>query len=88
MDELRRTIAALSPAVVERLGLEAALRQLAARFRKQHSAGVPLAGFSLESRDFRLEVQEVIYRVAQESLQNVLKHSQATRVKVLSGFGR
>ena len=34
VDELRRTIAALSPAVVERLGLAAALRQLAARFRQ------------------------------------------------------
>src|ERR1019366_4335237 len=38
--ELRRTIGALSPAVVERLGLEAALRQLAARCRQQQSADV------------------------------------------------
>jgi signal transduction histidine kinase len=33
VDELRRSIATLSPAVVERLGLAAALRQLSARFR-------------------------------------------------------
>jgi signal transduction histidine kinase len=83
--ELRRTIAALSPAVVERLGLAAALRQLAARFRKQRSAGVRLhispgvAGLSLEA-------QEVIYRVAKEALQNVFKHSQATSVKLLLGW--
>jgi len=32
--ELRRLVAALSPAVLERLGLKSALRQLAARFRK------------------------------------------------------
>src|SRR5260370_10865078 len=83
--ELRRAIAALSPAVVERLGLEAALRQLAARFGKQQSAGVHLrispviAGLSAES-------QEVIYRVANEALQNAFKHSQATSVKLLLGM--
>jgi two-component system, NarL family, sensor histidine kinase UhpB len=85
VDELRRAIAALSPAVVERLGLEAALRQLVARFAKQQSALVQLrvspgiAGLSAES-------QEVIYRVAGEALQNTLKHSQATSVKLLLGL--
>ena len=32
---------------------------------------------------FPMEMQEVIYRVAQESLQNVLKHSGSSRVKLL-----
>lgn len=80
--ELRRTIAALSPAVVERLGLEAALRQLAARFRTQQSAAVRLR-ISPGVAGLSLEAQEVIYRVAKEALQNVLKHSQATSVKLL-----
>ena len=84
VDELRRTIAALSPAVVERLGLEAALRQLAARFRKQQSADVRLR-ISPGIAGLSAEAQEVIYRVAKEALQNVLKHSQATRVKLLLG---
>jgi signal transduction histidine kinase len=82
VEDLRRTIAALSPAVVERLGLAAALRQLAARFGKRHPARVEVrmpAKFPEVSREGR----EVIYRVAQESLQNVLKHSGASRVKLL-----
>ncbi len=85
VSELRRTIAALSPAVVERLGLKAALRQLAVRFGKQQSAEVRLripsamAGLSGEA-------QEVIYRVAKEALQNIFKHSKATSVKLLLGF--
>ncbi len=80
--ELRRTIAALSPAVVERLGLEAALRQLAMRFRKQHSAGIRLR-VSPGISGLSTEVQDVVYRVAKEALHNVLKHSQASSVKVL-----
>jgi signal transduction histidine kinase len=82
VDELRRTIATLSPAVVERLGLVAALRQLSARFGKQQSADVRLrisAGFA----GLSLEAQEVIYRVAKEALQNVFKHSKASLVKLL-----
>jgi signal transduction histidine kinase len=82
--ELRRTIAALSPAVVERLGLEAALRQLAARFRKQQSAAVSLR-ISPGVAGLSLEAQEVIYRVAKEALQNAFKHSQASSVKLLMG---
>ncbi|MCX6630363.1 MAG: sensor histidine kinase [Candidatus Solibacter sp.] len=83
--ELRRTIAALSPAVVERLGLQAALRQLAARCRRQQSAGVTLR-ISPGVAGLSLDVQEVIYRVAKEALQNVSKHSQASSVKLLLGL--
>jgi two-component system sensor histidine kinase NreB len=68
--------------VVERLGLVSALRQLAARFRKQQSAGVSLR-ISRGIAQLSGEVQEVIYRVAREALQNVFKHSQATCVKLL-----
>src|ERR1017187_1899724 len=83
-DELRRCIATLSPAVVERLGLVAALRQLSARFRKQLSADVRLR-ISPGVAGLSLEAQEVIYRVAKEALQNVFKHSQASSVKLLLG---
>ena len=79
--ELRRIIAALSPAVLDHLGLERALRQLGARFQKMHEARlrvtVPKGAAGVSPR-----VQEVIYRVAQESLQNIAKHSQATHVNL------
>ncbi|MBZ5625218.1 MAG: GAF domain-containing sensor histidine kinase [Acidobacteriia bacterium] len=79
--ELRRIVAALSPAVLERLGLEPALRQLTARFRKTHPAEVRLR-ISVPSQPLPMQIQEVIYRVAQECLQNVAKHSQATHVNL------
>jgi signal transduction histidine kinase len=80
--ELRRIVAALSPAVLERLGLEAALRQLATRFRKMHPAEIRVR-ISGTWKELSRQSQEVIYRVAQESLQNIAKHSQATRVNLL-----
>src|SRR5579871_4670577 len=79
--ELRRIVAALSPAVLERLGLQSALRQLAARFRKVHPGEVRLR-ISVPSNPLSMQTQEVIYRVAQECLQNVAKHSQASHVNL------
>jgi two-component system sensor histidine kinase UhpB len=79
--ELRRLVAALSPAVLERLGLKSALRHLAARFRKMHPAALRLR-IPAPLDHLPVPTQEVIYRVAQECLQNIAKHSRATRVNL------
>jgi signal transduction histidine kinase len=79
--ELRRIVAALSPSVLERLGLPTALRLLIKRFRYSHGAQTRYRA-SLSSERLPRAEQEVIYRVAQECLQNVAKHSAATRVNV------
>jgi signal transduction histidine kinase len=79
--ELRRIIAALSPAVLERLGLPRALRLLAGRFVRTFPAGVGVR-LSAHLEDLPPSLQQVIYRVAQEALQNAAKHSQATTVKL------
>ncbi len=79
--ELRRIVAALSPALLERLGLEAAIRQLVARFRKVHGAQVTVR-FGLPRQRLPRQIEEVIYRVSQECLHNILKHSRATRVNL------
>jgi signal transduction histidine kinase len=81
VEELRRIVAALGPAVLERLGLESALRHLAARFRNMHAAEIRVR-ISGSRKELPRQSQEVIYRVAQESLQNIAKHSQATRVNL------
>jgi signal transduction histidine kinase len=82
VEEIRRIVAALSPALLERLGLAAAVRQLAARFQKMHSAEVRVR-LSGNLDALLRPSQEVVYRVAQEALQNIAKHSQATRVNLL-----
>ena len=79
--ELRRIVAALSPAVLERMGLEAALRQQVARFRKTHAAQVKLRTPVLRQRLPR-QMEEVIYRITQECLHNIARHSGATLVNL------
>jgi signal transduction histidine kinase len=79
--ELRRIIAALSPAVLERLGLERALRLLADRVGRNLSAGIRVR-LSGRLDGVPPSLQQVIYRVAQEALQNAAKHSHASSVKL------
>jgi signal transduction histidine kinase len=79
--EIRRIVAALSPSVLERLGLRAALRHLGARFRKMDAAKLDMR-LMLGAVTLPQGVQEVVYRVAQESMMNIAKHSKAQCVKL------
>jgi len=81
VDELRRMVAALGPGALERLGLEPAVRHLAARFANLRLARLRTR-ISVPSADLPRETQEVVYRVTQECLQNIAKHSQATHVNL------
>ncbi len=79
--EIRRIIAALSPSVLEQLGLAAALRQLTNRFRRMFPARVKL---HLLPRMKRLprETEIITYRLVQECFNNIAKHSSATTVNI------
>jgi signal transduction histidine kinase len=78
--EMRRLIAALSPAVLEQLGLGAALRQLVNRFRRLNPIRVKL----LLSRMGRLPqyTEIIVYRLVQECFNNIAKHSGASGVNI------
>lgn len=78
--EVRRLIGALSPAVLEQLGLAAALRQLANRFRMSHPARVRVAIGPLEPLPKQLEM--IAYRIVQECLNNISKHSSCKAVNI------
>ena len=83
--ELRRVVAALSPAVLERLGLKVALRRLAERFLKMHACELRVRMTGPCERLSRQQ-EEAVYRVAQESLQNCAKHSRATHINLSLRF--
>jgi signal transduction histidine kinase len=78
--EMRRLIAALSPAVLEQLGLGAAIRQLVNRFRRLHPIRVKLALSRLRRLPQHTEV--IVYRLVQECCNNIAKHSGASGVNI------
>ena len=78
--EIRRILAALSPAVLEQLGLAAAIRQLTSRLQTLSTAQVTLR-IALRCRPER-NVEAVAYRLVQECYHNIARHSRASHVKV------
>ena len=77
---VRSLMSDLSPAVLEQLGLPAAVRQLAKRFEADRKVSLKLDMGKLRRMHPRLEV--VIYRVLQECFRNIAQHSQAVHVNV------
>jgi signal transduction histidine kinase len=78
--EMRRLIAALSPAVLEQLGLGAAMRQLVNRFRRLHPIRVKLLLGRLRRLPQHTEI--IVYRLVQECCNNIAKHSAASNVNI------
>lgn len=78
--ETRRLIAALSPAVLEQLGLAAAIKQLVRRFRQAYPCQVHLRLGSLAGLPKPMET--VVYRLLQECCNNIAKHSKARNVNI------
>ncbi|NAW60015.1 MULTISPECIES: cache domain-containing protein [unclassified Vibrio] len=82
INEVRHISHQLRPSALDDIGLEAALTTLLQDF-KSHS-GIEI-DIHFETQDQRLksEVATTLYRVVQESLNNVEKHSSATKVSVI-----
>lgn len=71
----------LRPAMLDDLGLLPALRTYVNSFAERNSIQVRFRS-SAEAERLDGERKTVIYRVAQESLTNIAKHAQATKVEV------
>jgi two-component system sensor histidine kinase UhpB len=81
LDEVRRISSELRPEMLEHLGLVSALTELSTTFAR-------VSGVSVERRfDPSLprlapDAELAVYRIAQESLTNVARHAQASRVRI------
>jgi two-component system sensor histidine kinase UhpB len=81
LEEVRRIARELRPEVLDDLGLQSALRSLC-------TAAAAHPGLRVERRlelgdaDLDPDVELVVYRIAQESLTNVLRHAEASEVLV------
>jgi signal transduction histidine kinase len=78
--EMRALILELRPESLEREGLVSALRKQAAALRTRH--GLEVETVVGEEPDLPLEVKEGLYRIAQEALNNTIKHARASQVVI------
>ena len=83
----RRFIQDLRPPTLEYLGLVAALRELATQIQEQSGIEVNLKVKGRERR-FSSEEELLIYRIAQEALRNVWRHSKATKAGLIIEFNK
>ncbi len=78
--EMRALIFELRPESLEREGLVAALARHADALRARHRIEVDLS--LCEEPDVPLSVKEALYRIAQEALQNAVRHAHPDRLDV------
>jgi len=81
LDDLRRIANRLRPEALDDLGLVNALIALCNRVSRQGDIAIRRE-LSAQLPELSSETELVVYRVAQEALTNVLRHSSATRVTV------
>lgn len=82
VETVHRFARELRPAMLDELGLEAALRACVRAFSERTGLTVEFHG-RLPGKLLAADQRTVIYRVAQESLNNVAKHAGATHVDVI-----
>jgi PAS domain S-box-containing protein len=79
IENVRRLSRDLSPSILEDLGLSAAIRWLISDFTKHNNIKIDMDIEGINDF-FSLEKQIVIYRIFQEILTNIGKHSQADSI--------
>jgi two-component system sensor histidine kinase DegS len=85
LQEVRRFGQDLRPPMLDDLGLLATLRWLVSELKEQFgiAADVTVSG---NERRFSEETELTIFRIVQEALRNVWRHSQATKAEVIVEF--
>jgi len=79
--DIRRLIHDLRPVALDELGLVPALREHLARCEREHG---PIIEFEAdEGERLPASVETALFRIVQESVNNVLRHAQAQHVQVI-----
>ena len=85
LDEVRRFSHELRPSVLEHFGLTSALELIISEFKSTCSTDIK---FTVEGSDRRLadNIELALFRIAQEAMSNIRKHSGATMAEIKIKF--
>jgi len=83
-NELREVIYLLRPPMIDDVGLVSALQHMIAELSKQHPEVVFSEEYALDDMQEKLskEIELALYRICQESLNNVVKYAKANKVSI------
>jgi signal transduction histidine kinase len=87
LEEVRRLAHGLRPAVLDDLGLAAALARMTDSFTRVHAVRAELLTPGGPAGRLPTEVESALYRIVQEGLTNVAKHARARTVDVVLEAG-
>lgn len=82
LEDLHRLAMDLRPASLDYLGLVAALRQYVEAISDKHGLTVQFETLGFNER-LPLDIETALYRIVQEAMTNVIRHSGATRADVI-----
>jgi len=82
MEEVRRISMGMRPSILDDLGIVATLKWACRSFRDNHPEVAVLESFCIAEQDLSDSVKTSIYRTFQEGLTNIVRHSQANRVRI------
>ncbi len=88
IDAVRQISRDLMPATLEKFGLATAVRELAERL--QATAHIQIGVVEMGTRtevDLSKSQELMLFRIAQELLNNAIKHAQATYIEVVLSYG-
>jgi signal transduction histidine kinase len=85
VDDVRRLSRDLRPSILDNVGLLPSLRWLAEHATQESGVRVEVRVNGMEHR-LRPELEVVVFRIAQEALKNVARHSKATKAVVTLDF--
>jgi signal transduction histidine kinase len=73
----------LRPATIDELGLEATLENFVNEFARHFNIPADFHAQKLSNKRLLPEIEINLYRIAQEALNNIAKHAQASNVSVM-----
>jgi PAS domain S-box-containing protein len=82
IDEVGRIARGLHPTVLDDHGLGVALSRYVAEYTKTHKIAVDLTLNEIDSSNLPPAIQIALYRILQEALTNVARHSRAKTVRI------